>query len=386
VTQTAASTDPLPALAVDAHRRGSGRGWLADLNGEPTFGHVGPNWFAAVMGTGIVANAAATLPIRPSWLLDGAQVIWVLDAALLVLLVVATAVHWLRHAERARLHLGSPVMSHFYGAPAMALMTVGAGATLVGQDLVGPSLALIIDAVLWTAGTMLGLWTAVAIPLRMFTRHTAPPDAAFGGWLMPVVPPMVSAALGALLIPHLPPGQAQFTLLALCYAMFGLALIASLVMITLIWNRLTHHALLPAVSVPTLWIVLGPLGQSITATHTLGAVGGAVLPQPYAEAFEAFGLVYGLPVWGFALLWAAIAVGITAQAVRRRMPFALTWWSFTFPVGTVVTGTSGLAAATGLWLFDGAAVLFYLGLLAAWLVVFVRTARGVWTGSLLRAA
>jgi len=37
----------------------------------------------------------------------------------------------------------------------------------------------------------------------MFTRLRAAPDAAFGGWLMPVVPPMVSAATGALLVPHL---------------------------------------------------------------------------------------------------------------------------------------------------------------------------------------
>ena len=28
------------------------------------FGDLGPNWFAAVMGTGIVANAAASLPLR----------------------------------------------------------------------------------------------------------------------------------------------------------------------------------------------------------------------------------------------------------------------------------------------------------------------------------
>jgi len=29
------------------------------------------------------------------------------------------------------------------------------------------------------------------------------------------------------------------------------------------------------------------------------------------------------------------------------MPFALTWWSFTFPVGTCVTCTIALAARTG---------------------------------------
>ncbi len=85
------------------------------------------------------------------------------------------------------------------------------------------------------------------------------------------------------------------------------------------------------------------------------------------------------------MLWAALAISITARTVRDGMPFALTWWSFTFPVGTVVTGTSGLGAATGAALFTDAAVVFYLGLVVAWTIVAVRTARGVYLGHLLRA-
>jgi len=44
-----------------------------------------------------------------------------------------------------------------------------------------------------------------------------------------------------------------------------------------------------------------------------------------------------------------------------------------------------LAAATGARLFAVAAVVFYVGLLIAWAVVAVRTARGAWHGNLLRA-
>jgi hypothetical protein len=44
---------------------------------------------------------------------------------------------------------------------------------------------------------------------------------------MPVVPPMVSAANGALLIPHVGSAQGRLTLLLACYAMFGISLFAS---------------------------------------------------------------------------------------------------------------------------------------------------------------
>ena len=61
---------------------------------------------------------------------------------------------------------------------------------------------------------------------------------------------------------------------------------------------------------------------------------------------NAFAILYGVPVWGFAVLWIALATALTVRTLRRGMPFALTWWSLTFPVGTFVTGTSQLAACT----------------------------------------
>jgi tellurite resistance protein TehA-like permease len=64
------------------------------------------------------------------------------------------------------------------------------------------------------------------------------------------------------------------------------------------------------------------------------------------------------------------------------MPFALTWWSLTFPVGTFVTGTTQLALHSGLPAFRVAAVMAYVGLLSTWCLVAVRTFRGGWRGYL----
>jgi tellurite resistance protein TehA-like permease len=194
---------------------------------------------------------------------------------------------------------------------------------------------------------------------------------------MPVVPPMVSATTGALLVPHLPAGQARETLLVACYVFFGLALVASAVLIVLICGRLLRHGVGAAAAVPTLWIVLGPLGQSVTAVHHLGQVAPDVVPAPYGTALQALGLLYGVPVWGLAMTWLALVVLITARTARTGLPFSLSWWSFTFPVGTVVTGTSGLAALTGLVVLQVVAGLLFALLVVAWVVVSVRTLRGV---------
>ncbi|RUP00898.1 MAG: C4-dicarboxylate ABC transporter [Mycobacterium sp.] len=347
-------------------------------------GNIGPNWFASVMGTGIVAIAGATLPVHVPGLRGFTTGVWVLAAALLVVLIVLVGGHWLRNPTVARTHARNPQMAHFYGAAPMALMTVGAGAVLVGGDLIGRRLAVDLDWVLWTAGTAGGLFTAVSIPFLMFTQLRVEPDAAFGGWLMPVVPPMVSAATGALLLPHMPPGTGRETMLYGCYAMFGLSLIASLNIIAMIWSRLVLYGTSGSARVPTLWIVLGPLGQSITAAGLLGtaAATGAVDHQ-LAGAMNDFAVIFGVPVWGFAVLWIALAASLTVRTLRRGMPFALTWWSLTFPVGTFVTGTSQLAAHTHLPAFRVAGAVAYVGLLLTWILVTARTTRGSLRGNLL---
>ena len=84
------------------------------------FANLTPNWFASVMGTGIVAIAAAALPVqfpglhalRRHRLGDRCQLACPVTAA--------TVLHWLRHPATARSHRRNPVMAHFYGAPPMA--------------------------------------------------------------------------------------------------------------------------------------------------------------------------------------------------------------------------------------------------------------------------
>jgi Voltage-dependent anion channel len=68
---------------------------------------VAPNWFAAVMGTGIVAIAAATLPLRVPGLRSFALAVWALAAVLLVVFTGALAAQWIWHRERTLAHRGA---------------------------------------------------------------------------------------------------------------------------------------------------------------------------------------------------------------------------------------------------------------------------------------
>jgi len=325
------------------------------------------------MGTGIVATAAHTLPVHSPVLTGIAYTAWVLDLAIFVVVASLAAAHYATDRSALKGNLLNPATAPFYGAMAMGILTVGTSTLVVGSSVIGTRAAVDIDLTLWVVGTVIGLASATLIPAIAFTRHRVAVDAATPVWLLPVVAPMVSAAAGALLIDHVQ-GDTKQTLALACYAMFGATLLASLSIISSVWNRLVHHQHRNAATAPALFIVLGPLGQSVTALglladhapDSLGVSHGAML---------AFSILYGVPTMGFALVWLVIAATIVIDAARKGLPFTLGWWAFTFPVGTCVTGATVLSVHTGSAPINALAVGLYLLLLAGWSLAAGGTAR-----------
>ncbi|MFI9327702.1 TDT family transporter [Kitasatospora sp. NPDC052868] len=344
---------------------------------------LGPNWYAAVMGTAILGNAAAVLPVELPGLIGFGELMWALGLAALLVLGTARLVHLTRHREAARAQLlDNPATAVFYGCPPMALLSVGLGTLLLGSRVIGTGPAVVLDAVLWGVGALYALAVAAGIPYLMITRHPVSPLEANPTWLLPVVAPLVASSTGPALVPHLPAGAAQEALLYGCYALFGIGLLATLALLPLVLTGLVHSKLPSLVLTPSLFLVLGPLGQSTTAVHQLADAARPVTPR-LAPAALAIAELYGVAVLGVAMLWLVIATAVNLRARRAGMPFAMTWWAFTFPVGTCVTGSAALARHTGFAGFTGLAAGLFVLLAAAWAVAAWGTAAGLAGGRLL---
>ncbi|GAA3232713.1 C4-dicarboxylate ABC transporter [Actinocorallia longicatena] len=328
----------------------------------PVRERVGPGWFASVMGTGIVANAAAgqglTVP---------AAVLWTVAAALLTGLCALLAAQFLLSPGVAAAQAVHPLTSRLWGAPPMALMTVGAGALLSGRPLLGGTAALAIAWPLWTLGTLLGLLTAVAVPAVAAARRSPGDPEPYGTRLMPVVPPVVSAACGALFLPFLG-GPARTAMTVVCLVLLGVGVLGAGLVLPGPLRRLREDGPGPAASVPSWWIVLGPLGQSATAAaHLAHAHPGRT----------ALALGFAVPALVLALLCLVPLTVLTLRTARRGLPFSLSWWAFVFPLGTVATGAAGLASLTALPAVPFAAVLLFAALATVWATVAARTLRGL---------
>lgn len=324
------------------------------------------------MGTGIVANAAILAPVDGRMIRGFALAVWLFAVVLLVLAATVTVAQARRRSGDAAPPAGPGALA-FWGTVPMALTTVGAGALLDAAPLLGDSLALVLGLVLCGVGTVLGVAVTVAVPIAWFRRRPLTLADVSPVWVLAVVPPMVSAAALGGILPRLADGLARDALLVVAYGLFAVGLVGSLVMITLVVVRIAVHGPGPAAAAPTVFIVLGPLGQSVTAACLLGAIAVDIAPEPVGVALDAFASGFGAVVLAVAMVWLLVATTIVVRAIRRGMPFALTWWSFTFPIGTCVTGSSLLAARTDVAAVSWLAVALLVVLLSVWAVVVVRT-------------
>ncbi|MEU1168290.1 C4-dicarboxylate ABC transporter, partial [Streptomyces sp. NPDC005921] len=130
--------------------------------------YLGPNWYASVMGTAALALGGG----GPRGLFVG---VWALSLLQLVVLLVARALHWIHHRDQALAHLRDPAVAPFYGCLSMALLAVGGGALALGRDWIGEPAAVVLDAVLFVAGTAVGLTAAVAVPYPDHQDHRVRP-------------------------------------------------------------------------------------------------------------------------------------------------------------------------------------------------------------------
>lgn len=346
-----------------------------------------PNWFAMTMGTGVLAQVVAKLPVSFTgqlWLAEGLWLLTVLLFGLFSLLFVARL---LLFRDTLWPMLDHPVQSMFLGAIPMGLVQVVNGLLLFSEPVYG---AVVVQVAygLWWLALGLALGVALGVPYLMFTRQKHVLETLTGVWLLPIVAPEVVASGAAVLAPHLPAETAQL-LLSLGYVQWGLSLSLAFALITLVLLRLALHKLPDMDFAASSWLPLGPL-----ATGCLGLISlGQAAPQAWqgtalqgaAEMAQQLGLVGGLALWGAGFWWLVAASLFTQHYIRRELPFNLGWWGFTFPLGVFTLATFALQQLTGLAFFTWVGLLLAAKLALIWLLVMRHTLRGLWHGELFQA-
>lgn len=341
-----------------------------------------PGWFASVMGTAIVAVASYDNPGGVARLLTFAHglgiAVAMLAYALGAVLLVAYALRWVRHTDACRADLRHPVIGAMHATLPAGLLVLSVMTSVVGPAMLPASLVVPLAATLVAAGAVIGLVLGVAFAYTLFTGEVAP-AAVNGGWFIPPVVTIIIPVALAALVPHAGAGGGRL-LLVLGYATYGMGFVLFLLTMGLLFARLVLHPLPPAALAPTVWIALGPVGVGALAALALARVTPAAASVT-AGAVGTVSLLFASALWGFGMWWLAIAAALLVRYVRSGgLAFHLGWWAFTFPLGAFTVATVTIARAWQTPALDALAAVLYLGLVAFWVLVAVRTVRGMVTG------
>lgn len=333
----------------------------------------GPNWFTVGMGTGIVALDAFLLPNAPLWLKHVGTVLWLLNAALVALFMVLMARRAFTDWKGFRAIFRHPQQSMFFGAIPMALTTVVNGFIEMGGSLMGDASAYHVALVLWVFNAVLALLSGLVVPYLMFTRHPHELATMTALWLMPIVPAEVSAASGALLLPHLANVGLRHTMFLLSAAFWAMSVPLGLLLLGLLFLRLVVHHLPPADMAISTWISLGTLGTGIMGLVLLGQDSQRLFPH-LAPGIAGGSALLALILWGFGLWWFLQSIFLTVHYLHQQsLPFNLGWWGLTFPLGVFAAGTDLLFKTFAMVALKDAAWIFFGLLVLFWITVALRT-------------
>ncbi|MGY3644448.1 TDT family transporter [Pseudomonas sp. PK-RTE-24] len=344
-----------------------------------------PNWFAATMGTGVLALALAQLPLAIPGLRAVAEGLWLFNILLFSLFTAAYAARWILFFDEAQRIFGHSTVSMFFGTVPMGLATIINGFLLFGLPRWGDGVIQLVE-VLWWIDVAMSLACGVLIPYMMFTRQEHSIDQMTAVWLLPVVAAEVAAASGGLLAPHLTDAHAQLVVLTTSYVLWAFSLPVAFSILTILLLRMALHKLPHENMAASSWLALGPIGTGALGMLLLGGEAPAIFAANglagVGEIASGLGLVAGITLWGFGLWWMLMALLITVRYLRDGIPFNLGWWGFTFPLGVYSLATLKLASVLGLMFFSVFGTALVILLAAMWLIVGKRTVQGAWRGEL----
>lgn len=344
-----------------------------------------PNWFAATMGTGILALASPQVPrIGPS--LQGlGEALWLVNIVLFLLFSALYGARWLLFGHEAKRIFGHNSVSMFIGTIPMGLATIVNGFLTFGIPRFG-TVAIGIAEVLWWLDCVLSILCGVLIPYLMFTRQEHRIDQMTAIWLLPVVAAEVAAVSGGLLAPHLADPTAQYATLVTSYVLWAYSVPAAFAILAILMLRMALHKLPHESMAASSWLALGPIGTGALGLLVLGSDAPAIFAghdmAGAGEVAQGIGTVAGLALWGFGLWWLFLAALITRRYLRSGIPFNLGWWGYTFPIGVYAVATFKLGTTLNLSFFGIVGSLLTLVLAIMWAVVATRTIAGAWRGHL----
>ena len=201
--------------------------------------------------------------------------------------------------------------------------------------------------VLWWIGAGSMVTLSLAIYITIFKIPLVEDRTAPTALFIPAVGTATVATSGGLITMYAYNIAARLSVpvLILSYILVGQGIFLAVMIYTIFTHRLMTKGWPEAPKIPSLALLVGPMGQSATALQLLGTAAntgqkfsgyhkGTFLQSNPAMALDAAGILISMMLFGFGIFWVCILVwALLETAYKREHSFTMTWWSTIFPIG-----------------------------------------------------
>ncbi|WP_228766860.1 SLAC1 anion channel family protein [Thiomicrorhabdus heinhorstiae] len=310
----------------------------ADASAGSRLAYFPINLFGAVMG-----YAGLTLGFFQAHELLGIDytaflVLTALTTLFFILITLLYAIKLIRFPESVKEDFAHPVALHFFPTFSISLLLL---------SLLFEGINFQLAQTMWYLGTLLH-FILVLVILNSWIHHEKWQITHMNpAWFIPVV--------GNIVIPL---GAVEFSSIEIGWFFFSVGLIFWLVLFSIVMYRLFFHPPLLKLLEPTLFILIAPPAVGFLSYQELN---GGVLDD------------FSRVLFNMALFMTILLFSQTLRFIR--IPFALSWWAYSFPLAAIMLASFHFYALTDIALY-GFIAAFLLAVLSA--LILHLTAKTFW--------
>jgi C4-dicarboxylate transporter/malic acid transport protein len=340
--------------------------------------HFNPAWFAAVMGT-------AVLPLAISFVgIEGLRPISlgliVLSALLFVIFLVPWTGKLLLFPKSVQKDLNHPIASNFFPTMPISLVLFALNLMKFPDAFFATETSFAIAWWLWLVGTTGIYGMGFVILVHIFRHQEIKIAHANFGWYIPPVSKLLIPVAGYELAAHFP--QHAELAMTISTVAFGVGFFLFLFVGAAVYHRYIYHELPMSRFAATFFIGIAPTAiMAVILFKLMHLLSHHALLGMEPGAFSGLFKIAILFTWGFAAWWFLMALLVTLYYLTRiDLPYALSWWAFTFPTGALCVATGVTWKATGYGFVQYFYWFTFAFLVLIWLLVLIKTLRGVISG------